>query len=74
MDHTVYQSTITPLSSIINDVTDTFYINLRKMIGPARLSPRGASMGSPGLRAGLPCTRTAHYRPQRIGSCLFWPP
>ena len=39
MDHTVYQSTITPLSSIINDVTDTFYINLRKMIGPARLSP-----------------------------------
>ena len=69
MDHTVYQSTITPLSSIINDVTDTFYINLRKMIGPARLAPRGAS-ADPAWGTGL---RT-HGQLRRLAAVQSSPP
>jgi hypothetical protein len=32
----------------------------------------GASMGNPGRRASLPCTRTAPCRHRKIGFCLFW--
>ena len=33
----------------------------------------GASMGNPGLPAGLPCTRTAPCRRRKIGCSSFWP-
>jgi hypothetical protein len=37
-----------------------------------RIWRRGASMGNPGPRAGLPCTSIVHSRHPRNGFCFFW--